>query len=163
MRLSRQKWVSWSELEFLSSGYLPNSGIRPILPTLAADSLPMSHHESPISIIPFHCIAVFLCFWFYIFTILDFSVCFHLCTYFFDYLLLFVPLFLLLFFNLPLFECECLRFFVCVPIQLMLLLPFLLRFCLSILLLLVSLLIFFFQFLSFSLLYCVACRDLVLQ
>ena len=44
MRLPRQEWVGWSELEFLSPGYLPNPGIKPMPPTLAADSLPLSHY-----------------------------------------------------------------------------------------------------------------------
>lgn len=78
----------------------------------------------------------------FIYALISLIICYFLFLFFFFF-----------FFNLPLFECECLSFFVCVPIQLMLLLPFLLRFCLSILLLLVSLLIFFSNFFLF--LFCI--------
>ena len=45
MGFSRQEY--WSGLPFPSSGDLPNPGIEHTSPVLQADSLPLSHHESP--------------------------------------------------------------------------------------------------------------------
>ena len=47
-RFSRQEY--WSGLPFPSLGDLPNPGIKPtcpVSPALQADSLPLSHQESP--------------------------------------------------------------------------------------------------------------------
>ena len=37
----------WSGLSFPSPGDLPNPGTEPLSPALQADSLPLSHQESP--------------------------------------------------------------------------------------------------------------------
>ena len=41
MRFPRQE--RWSGLPFPTPGDLPNQGIKPVSPTLEADSLPLSH------------------------------------------------------------------------------------------------------------------------
>ena len=46
MEFSRQEY--WSGLPFSSPGGLPNPGIEPGSPALQADSLPLSHQESPV-------------------------------------------------------------------------------------------------------------------
>ena len=45
MGFSRQEY--WSGLPFPSPGDLPDPGIEPVSPTLAVDSLPLSHQGSP--------------------------------------------------------------------------------------------------------------------
>ena len=37
----------WSELPFLSPGYLPDPGIKPTSSVLKADYLPLNHQGSP--------------------------------------------------------------------------------------------------------------------
>ena len=44
---SRQEY--WSGLPFPSPGDLPDPGIEPLFPVLQADSLSLSHLESPLS------------------------------------------------------------------------------------------------------------------
>ena len=45
MQFSRQEY--WSRLPFPSPGNLSNPGIKPMLPALQVDSLPLSHQGSP--------------------------------------------------------------------------------------------------------------------
>ena len=46
MEFSRQEY--WCGLPFPPPGDLPNPGIKPGSPALQADSLPLSHQESPL-------------------------------------------------------------------------------------------------------------------
>ena len=48
MGFSRQQY--WSGLPFPSPGHLPDPGLEPMFPALQADSLPLSHRRSPISL-----------------------------------------------------------------------------------------------------------------
>ena len=46
MGFPRQEY--WSGLPFPPPGHLPDPGIKPVSPTLQADSLPLNHQRSPI-------------------------------------------------------------------------------------------------------------------
>ena len=46
MGFPRQEY--WSGLPFPPPGHLPDPGIKPVSPALQADSLPLSHQQSPI-------------------------------------------------------------------------------------------------------------------
>ena len=50
MEFPRQEYKS--ELQFHSPGDLPNTGIKIASPALQADSLPLSHQESPVQSFP---------------------------------------------------------------------------------------------------------------
>ena len=75
MQFSRQEY--WSGLPFPSAGNLPDPAIKPVSPTLQADSLPLSHQGA--------CVCVCVCNMLYIHT---YMCIIHTC-YFLPY---FIPL-----------------------------------------------------------------------
>ena len=68
MEFSRQEY--WSRLPFPSPGYYPNLGIKPVYPTLQADSLPSEPSGKPSNITYFKyyiivikCTNIYICKW----------------------------------------------------------------------------------------------------